>query len=88
MGHYVHALLLQECPLYTRPINITSLITLGLPVGSGLRLRNLVGLIINNASSYIAHFTDVSMRCTISGGLVRAAYFGAIGIAAYHIEGC
>jgi hypothetical protein len=29
--------------------------------------------------SYIAHFTNVSMRFTTSGGLFRAAYYGAIG---------
>jgi hypothetical protein len=34
----------------------------------------------NNGSSYIAHFTNVSMRFTISGGLLRAAYYGAIGL--------
>jgi hypothetical protein len=38
----------------------------------------------NNGSSYIAHFT---MRFTISGGLFRAAYYGAIGSqAAYNHE--
>jgi hypothetical protein len=33
----------------------------------------------NNGSSYIAHFTNVPMRFTISGGLFRAAYYGTIG---------
>jgi hypothetical protein len=32
----------------------------------------------NNGSSYIAHFTNVPMRFTISGGLFRAAYYGAL----------
>ena len=37
------------------------------------QLRGII-IINNNVSSYIAHFTDVSMRFTISGGLVRAGY--------------
>jgi hypothetical protein len=32
----------------------------------------------NNGSSYIAHFTNVSMRFTTRGGLFRAAYYGAL----------
>jgi hypothetical protein len=41
----------------------------------------------NNGSSYIAHFTNVQMRFTISGGLFRAGYYGAIGSqAAYNHE--
>jgi hypothetical protein len=37
--------------------------------------------------SYIAHFTNVSMRFTTSGGLFRAAYYGAIrSQAAYNHE--
>jgi hypothetical protein len=28
--------------------------------------------------SYVAHFTNVSMRFTTSGGLFRAAYYGAL----------
>jgi hypothetical protein len=28
--------------------------------------------------SYIAHFTNVSMHFTTSGGLFRAAYYGAL----------
>jgi hypothetical protein len=41
----------------------------------------------NNGSSYIAHFTNVPMRFTISGGLFRTAYYGAIGSqAAYNHE--
>jgi hypothetical protein len=34
----------------------------------------------NNGSSYIAHFTNVPMCFTISGGLFRAAYYGAMAI--------
>jgi hypothetical protein len=41
----------------------------------------------NNGSSYIAHFTNVPMRFTISGGLFRAAYSSAFGSqAAYNHE--
>jgi hypothetical protein len=41
----------------------------------------------NNGSSYIVHFTNVPMRFTISGGLFRAAYYGATGSqAAYNHE--
>jgi hypothetical protein len=29
----------------------------------------------NNGPTYIAHFTNVSMRFTTSGGLFRAAYY-------------
>jgi hypothetical protein len=38
--------------------------------------------------SYIAHFTNVSMRFTTSGGLFRAAYYGALAAsqAAYNHE--
>jgi hypothetical protein len=33
--------------------------------------------------SYIAHFTNVSMRFTTSGGLFRAAYYGALAAEIY-----
>jgi hypothetical protein len=35
-------------------------------------------IIIIMRGSYIAHFTNVSMRFTTSGGLFRAAYYGAL----------
>jgi hypothetical protein len=38
----------------------------------------VIGSGIIMGGSYIAHFTNVSMRFTTSGGLFRAAYYGAL----------
>jgi hypothetical protein len=45
-----------------------------------MKARNIIIIIIIMRGSYIAHFTmlNVSMRFTTSGGLFRAAYYGAL----------
>jgi DNA-binding transcriptional regulator of glucitol operon len=42
------------------------------------KIKIIIIIIIIMGGSYIAHFTNASMRFTTSGGLFRAAYNGAL----------
>jgi hypothetical protein len=56
-----------------KAINISNVIY----YGSLKKILTLI-IIIVMRGSYIAHFTNVSMRFTTSGGLFRAAYYGTL----------
>jgi hypothetical protein len=66
ISHYIHHSLTKQTIVYLKATNINA------------PNQPLVLIMDNHGPTYIAHFTNVSMRFTTSEGLFRAAYYGAL----------